>query len=302
MELHRWLGRGDLLIFNNTRVLPARLFGRFEPGGGACELLLLRRVAPHVWRCMGRPLKKFRSGTSIALGGALQALVRSRCSDYEVELEFSALGQDADAALRSQGIMPIPPYIRTGHGDEQDREDYQTIFASAEGSVAAPTAGLHFSPELMEALTGAGVESAYLTLHVGAASFLSLLPDPQSSELSPPGAEIYFPDPQLLARINAARAGGGRIIAVGTTTVRALESMFRSESQSTAAQETSLFITPGFEFRAVDAVITNFHQPYTTHLLLVEALMGRALLERSYRFALEHAFRFLSYGDGMLIL
>ena len=208
------------------------------------------------------------------------------------------------ALLHAVGHMPIPPYIRRGISDEQDRADYQTFFAANDGSIAAPTASLHFTPELFERIRARGAAVRFLTLHVGAASFLPLWHGDED-ELRKPGAERFYYDPTVLTDCAAARARGGRVIAVGTTVVRALEShaahAHKGGDKSATLLSTELFITPGYQFALVDALVTNFHQPRTTHLLLVESLLGRARLQRVYEYALAHDFRFLSYGDGMFI-
>lgn len=306
LDLPSMLQRSDLLVFNDTKVIPARFFGTL-PGGGAAELLLLERVAQaegfQSWRCIGRPLKRFRVGSVITCAHSLCGEVLERGSESAV-VRFTCGAGDLAEVMNSAGVMPIPPYIRAGEGDERDRVDYQTHFALHEGSVAAPTASLHFTPELLANIRARGCAIEQLTLHVGSASFLPLWHD-HSPELRAPGPERLRVNPQLVARLRAHRASGGRVIAVGTTVVRALESMARMSAKKSSAgsfaDSTELFITPGFQFELVDAMVTNFHQPRSTHLLLVEAFLGRALLERSYRHALDNQFRFLSYGDGMFI-
>ena len=296
-ELPRWLGAGDLLVFNDTRVLPARFTGTFEDNGGEAELLLVRRLEHGRWLCIGRPLRRFRPGRAIRLDRLLANVVR-RAGEKEVEIRFeTGPGEDPETVMKQAGSMPIPPYIRGGRGDEHDRIDYQTMFAREDGSIAAPTASLHFTPILMEQMATAGCNVGFLTLHVGTSSFLPLQLN-ERNEFSPPGEEIFLVPPELLSRMKRIREAGGRVIGVGTTVVRALESAVRGIEE----KSTSLFITPGFEFMAVDGVITNFHQPGTTHLLLVEALLGRQLLAGAYEYALQNGYRFLSYGDGMLIL
>jgi S-adenosylmethionine:tRNA ribosyltransferase-isomerase len=201
--------------------------------------------------------------------------------------------------LFQHGTMPIPPYIRNGRGDEQDRTDYQSIFAQHPGSVAAPTASLHFTKPLIDDLMcNIGCKVDRLTLHVGTASFQPIF---VNGVLRPPGEERFHVPSDVWERLQATKASGGCIVAVGTTVVRALESAARSSSRAGMGQ-TQLFIEPGFEFKVVDALVTNFHQPRTTHLLLVEALLGRAGIDACYRQALDNSYRFLSYGDGMLIV
>lgn len=299
-HLEQALRAGDLLVFNDSRVIPARLLGRFE-NGAAVEVLLHRRISQNRWRCLGQPLKKFRAGRSLTFESGLSARVGERLSPYEVELEFLCSSGELDDVLARCGSMPIPPYIRDGRGDDEDRRDYQSIFARVDGSVAAPTASLHFTASLMNKLAAAGIGSARLTLHVGAASFLPLFDG--GCVQRRPGPEAYVFDPGLLEACRRVRERGARVIAVGTTVVRALESMSGADfALEKVAQDTELFIEPGYDFKLVDGLITNFHQPGTTHLLLVEAFMGRELLSRCYDYALCRDFRFLSYGDGMLIL
>lgn len=303
IDLPKWLKAGDLLVLNNTKVIPARLIGKIASNGQECELLLLRKISGASWACMGQPLKKMVSQGSLEFGAGLRARVLRRLEDYQVEVEFCDSHQNPalEAQLEAQGLMPIPPYIRAGRADRQDQIDYQNIFAVSKGSIAAPTAGLHFSTELLNSLQAQGVLIAYVTLHVGPASFLALQSQDSSGALRSPGKETYLFDPELKDLLQHTRQAGAKIIAVGTTTVRALESMFRLERAAKELLETDLFIRPGFDFKAIDRIITNFHQPHTTHLLLLEAFMGRQLLERSYRHAREQHYRFLSYGDGMLI-
>lgn len=292
-DLPPLLGTGDLLVFNDTQVLPARLFGVLE-SGAQVELLLLEERDPGQWICMGRPLKKFSPGSVISCEAAcgpaappLRAIVEERVGPTQVLVKFDQPGE-----VLGLGTMPIPPYIRDGRADEQDRQDYQTHFARVPGSIAAPTASLHFTPTLIKALENRGVMLRNLTLHVGPASFLPVTESP------PPPERCQIPA-GLIGELRERRAQGARIVAVGTTVARALES-----AASLAASESGsadIFITPGYRFQLVDALITNFHQPGTTHLLMVEALLGREPLAAAYRYALAHEFRFLSYGDGMFI-
>jgi S-adenosylmethionine:tRNA ribosyltransferase-isomerase len=291
----------DHLVFNDTRVIPARFFGTLagKPDSHV-ELLLLREEGPHRWLCLGRPLRKIRGATAVVFSEKLYARIVSSPSPDRVIVEFRTDSTTPVVDLiREHGVMPIPPYIRDGHADEQDTVDYQTIFAEREGSVAAPTASLHFTPELLSAITdGVGCSISRITLHVGSASFLPVLVD---GVLRPPGTEQFSVPAETISALQDTRARGGRVIAVGTTVVRALESAVRTGG-TTGMQDTQLFIQPGFQFDLVSTVITNFHQPGTTHLLLVEALLGEELLEQAYTSALEGDYRFLSYGDGMVII
>lgn len=301
-ELPEILEPGDLLVLNDTRVIPARLFGTLSTGAEV-ELLLLEREGINVWRCLGRPLKKLKVGSRVILPEGVLGEVTERVNAFEVRIKFTREGGDLDEGLKEIGTMPIPPYIREGRGDEQDAVDYQTLFAKHEGSVAAPTASLHFTPELIETLKRKGIQFHYLTLHVGSASFRPLWKE-EKEELDPeetkPGAERFIFTDETVERVLEQKRNGKRVLAVGTTVVRALETLAQDYTARQGATE--LFIVPGHEFKLVDAVITNFHQPRTTHLLLVQAILGRQLLERSYQSALDNNFRFLSYGDAMCIL
>jgi S-adenosylmethionine:tRNA ribosyltransferase-isomerase len=297
-SLGQYLKPRDLLVLNDTRVIPARLFGKFEDSDCGVEILLLKKISPCRWICLGKPLRRFKPGKKIIFSAKLWAGVVGRCGSQEAELQFNLEAAEFKQALGEVAVMPIPPYIRAGHGDEKDRSDYQTIFAKNDGSVAAPTASLHFTADLLQAIREQGVETCFLTLHVGSASFLPIFQD-ERSMLRPPGAEVFQASAALQEVLKSTRRQDGRVVAVGTTVVRALESF---QAASEHFQETSLFIMPGYKFRYVDALVTNFHQPGTTHLLLVEALIGRDLLAKAYDFALHNSFRFLSYGDAMLIV
>lgn len=296
-----FLRPGDALVFNNSRVLPARLIGRLG-GGGEAELLLVRKISNSQWECMGRPLKKLREGTSVQLSPDVTGIIETRTGEKTVTVRFKKAKEPADdAAIFALGIMPIPPYIRSGRADAEDLSDYQSIFAKTDGSVAAPTASLHFSKTLIHNLAGLGIEMHEVTLHVGPASFLPLWEPGSTGDVRAPGEEYMIYDSSLLNRLAVVRERGGRVVAVGTTVVRALESMAAMMAEEGEAVPTRLFIEPGYRFTAVDALITNFHQPGTTHLLLVEAMLGRDLLSRYYEHALSNGYRFLSYGDGMFI-
>lgn len=300
-ELGRYLRPGDHLIFNDTKVIPARLFGALEePSGYQVEVVLLQEVATHEWIALGFPMRRLRAASVVYFNERLRAVVLPSEVEDRLRLRFESddPSQVGDL-LYKHGTMPIPPYIREGKGDEQDRVDYQSIFAQYPGSVAAPTASLHFSQKLVAELTSqVGCVIDRLTLHVGTASFQPIY---VNGVLRKPGQESFQVPEEVWARIQASKASGRRVVAVGTTVVRALESAARSSSLG-SLEQTELFIEPGFRFAIVDALITNFHQPRTTHLLLVEALLGHAGIDRCYQAALEQGYRFLSYGDGMLIV
>lgn len=292
-NIANYLTAKDLLIFNNTAVRPSRLFGRLASGGHV-ELLLVKSERESRWWCLARPLKKLTTDKIIYLEEGLEGQVLNRDGD-QVLVEFNL----PDSQIKKIALMPIPPYIRRGHGDSQDLIDYQTNFAEIEGSIAAPTASLHFTPELILKLKAKNIPLEYLTLHVGTASFLPLQLSDQES-ITPPGSEDFFVSESLIKKILETKLNGGRVVAVGTTAVRALESS--NLEVNTYQGATKLFIQPGYKFKVIDAMVTNFHQPNTTHLMLVEAFIGSDLINASYQFALENDFRFLSYGDGMLCL
>lgn len=320
-SLTKLLKPTDLLILNNTHVSKARLLGRL-PNGGEAELLLIERLslAPLVYLAMARPKKKLKVGSVIRFNDQLKAQILDSSSDSKVgEREVKALflaptddisATDLISLIDEQALMPIPPYIRSGRSDQQDLKDYQSLFdrlavgrkaqASSIGdSIAAPTASLHFTDSLVDELKQQGVEFEELTLQLGSASFLALDSQPNLR----PGVEYYLYSTPLVKRINEHQ---GRVIAVGTSAVRALESMLsravsREECIDGQSYPTDLFIAPGYKFKRLDALITNFHQPATSHLLLVEAFIGRSALEKIYDHAVKSDYRFLSYGDAMLL-
>jgi S-adenosylmethionine:tRNA ribosyltransferase-isomerase len=303
--LPKILTSNDVLVFNDTKVLRARIFG--EVKGHEVELLLVSPLPiPGHWRCLGRPGKRLQKGAEIAVGATICGTVVEKVSGSKyVDVSFSRSDRSGtstiaeEGELQRHGVMPIPPYIRGGKGDEEDERDYQSIFARVGGSIAAPTASLHFSSHLCEQLRANGVALEALTLHVGAASFLPLTQG-EADDITPPGEEELSCDEEVWERLLGYKRSGKRIIGVGTTVVRALETL-ATNVEGGFLQKTSLFITPGFTFRVIDSLITNFHQPDTTHLLLVEALVGRDALLEMYGYALAGEYRFLSYGDGMFL-
>ncbi len=292
-NIAQYLNSNDLLIFNNTAVRPSRLFGKLDTGGHV-ELLLVKSSQPSSWWCLARPLKKLVAGKIINFDLGLQGKVVSQ-SEQQVLIKFNL----SDLQIKEIALMPIPPYIRRGHGDSQDLIDYQTCFAEIEGSIAAPTASLHFTTNLIAEIKAKKIAIEYLTLHVGTASFLPLQFSDQDS-ITPPGSEEFLVSEDLIKKIIATKENGGRVIAVGTTAVRALESS--NLEINNYAGDTKLFIQPGYKFKVIDAMVTNFHQPSTTHLMLVQAFIGIDLITASYQYALNNDFRFLSYGDGMICL
>lgn len=308
-DLPQFLSATQLLVFNNTAVLKARLFGVHAESKKDVEVLLLEEQAAGSWLCLGKPSKRLQPGMRVDFATGLSAFVKERLPDGRILVSF--LRADGHVATQDDigvaGVMPIPPYIRDGRADSEDELDYQTPFAEKPGSVAAPTASLHFTPELRAALSAKGIAQSSITLHLGAASFRPLhhADEEFDAAVHRPGTERLIADNNLLERVKSHRSGGGKIIAVGTSVVRALESLARAEAGEALSGRgvpTDLFVEPGFKFQLVDALVTNFHQPRTTHLLLVEAFLGRELLAHVYQHALKGEYRFLSYGDGMLIL
>jgi S-adenosylmethionine:tRNA ribosyltransferase-isomerase len=306
-DLPGYLRPGDLLVLNNTRVIPARLHGHKEATGGQVELLLLEEEAPGRWDALLRAGgRRPRPGEPLVFaGGALRAeLIEEReLGRALVRLESS---RPLLELLEEFGETPLPPYIRRTEGggpDAEDRARYQTVYARMPGAVAAPTAGLHFTPELFAALADRGVERAEITLHVGLGTFRPVTAE--DVEAHRMEAERYAISPAAAAAVHAARARGGRVVAVGSTSVRALESAAASSDTgelSPGEGRSALFIRPGYRFRAVDALLTNFHLPRSTLLMMVSAFAGTELVRSAYREAVRERYRFFSYGDAMLIL
>jgi S-adenosylmethionine:tRNA ribosyltransferase-isomerase len=296
-ELGRWLRAGDVLVVNETRVFPARLDAR-RPTGGVVELLFVRPEADGTWRVLARPAKKAPVGIELRSedGGLALEVVEM---GEEGERVVRVVEGDLSRALEAHGQVPLPPYIHRA-AEPEDRERYQTVFARVDGAVAAPTAGLHFSPALLEALAAQGIERVPVLLHVGPGTFRPIgASDPSQHHMD----EEYFEvSAEAAALLTAARAAGGRIVAVGTTVVRALESACDANGGALGPARgwTRKYILPPYEFRAVDALVTNFHLPRTTLLLLVAAFAGEEALRRTYAHAIREEYRFYSYGDAML--
>jgi S-adenosylmethionine:tRNA ribosyltransferase-isomerase len=304
-DLPELLRSGDMLVVNDTRVLPVRLTGRREAReqgeGAAIEVTLIARTAPDRWRAFARPAKRLREGDIVRLGKDLHGDIRARLEGGEVEIAFDRGGADLDAAIAAQGSMPLPPYIAgRREPDAQDRADYQTTFAREDGSIAAPTAGLHFTPELFARLAGAGIERRDVTLHVGPGTFLPVTADDTANHKM--HAEWATLSGETAAVLNTARAEGRRIVAVGTTALRTLESATDERGMiAPFTGETSIFITPGYRFRAVDVLVTNFHLPRSTLFMLVCAFMGTDVMKAAYAGAIAKGYRFYSYGDACLL-
>ena len=311
-DLPDYLRAGDVLVFNDTRVIPARLNGvrTREDSVVHVEATLHRRLTPSRWTAFMKPGKRLKPGDRVSFGqtadracltGALDATVIDKGEGGEVTLGFDLTGPDLDSAISAVGMMPLPPYIAAKRPeDERDRADYQTVYAREDGSVAAPTAGLHFTPGLLDAIRAKGVKTAFVTLHVGAGTFLPVKTDDVSDHRMHP--EFGEVSAETAALLNQTRAAGGRIVCVGTTSLRLLESAATPEGViERFAAETAIFITPGYRFRAADGLMTNFHLPKSTLFMLVSAFAGQARMRAAYEHAIAETYRFYSYGDGSLL-
>lgn len=310
-DLVQFLLPGDLLIANDSRVIPARLFGVKEGSGAAAELLLLRPLAePGTWEALVRPGRRLQPGHRILFGdGRLSAEILSTGAGGTRQVRFSAYGEHLDELLQELGEMPLPPYIRE---KLEDPERYQTVYAKEKGSVAAPTAGLHFTQELLELLKQKGVDILFITLHVGLGTFRPVQSD--RIEEHHMHEEWYRVNPEVIEAIIKTREAGRRVVSVGTTTVRALESAWLLMEQQGIVPDrehipqdavsgfTDIFIYPGVSIRATDGLITNFHLPKSTLLMLVSTLTGKKQLMQAYETAVQERYRFFSFGDAMLIL
>ena len=292
-----YLQAGDCLVMNNTRVIPARVYGAKEGSGGKIEFLLLKRLELDKWEVILRPGKKARPGSRFEFGdGLLRAEVLEviEGGNRIVKFEYDGVWEEL---LDKLGEMPLPPYIKE---KLTDRERYQTVYSKIEGSAAAPTAGLHFTNELLEKIRAKGIDTAYLTLHVGLGTFRPVSVENVEEHLM--HSEYYEVTAEAAEKINNTRWNGGRIIAVGTTSVRTLETVADENGMLKAASgDTSIFIYPGYKFKAVDALITNFHLPESTLLMLVSALAGKENVFNAYETAVKEKYRFFSFGDAMFI-
>jgi S-adenosylmethionine:tRNA ribosyltransferase-isomerase len=299
LDLPNLLRPGDTLVFNDTRVIPAQLEGR--RGEARIGATLHKREGPRDWWAFVRNAKRLRVGDVVEFGNGVHATVADRDEEGAVLLHFE--GEDpVEILLERAGRMPLPPYIASRRpADQQDRDDYQTMFAREEGAVAAPTAALHFTPTLIEQLEENGIRRETLTLHVGAGTFLPVKADDTIEHKM--HAEWGRIDEQTAERLNTVRASGGRLIAVGTTSLRLLESAADESGIIHPFEgDTAIFITPGYRFKAIDGLITNFHLPRSTLFMLVSALMGLEVMKRAYAHAVEQKYRFYSYGDASLLL
>ena len=297
---------GDLLVVNDTRVIPARLYGTRPPAGGKTELLLVEKIGPRTWRALGRPGKRLRPGTRVDFPGSeIHAEIGERLDEGQIEVRFST---EIEPHLEELGHVPLPPYIRR-EDRREDHTTYQTVYARHDGAVAAPTAGLHFNEEILGALEARGVERAAVTLHVGIGTFKPVTAE--RVEDHPMDEERYVLGRDTVDAIEACRARGGRVVAVGTTVVRTLESAAACVAPGAPLPagpgRTRLFITPGYDFQVVDALLTNFHLPCSTLIMLVSALAGktpqtgRDRVLSAYREAVREGYRFYSYGDAMFL-
>lgn len=299
LDLPQQLRAGDVLVFNDTKVIPARLFG--QRGEAKVEVTLHRAEGPLVWACFVKNSKRLKLGQTVIFSESFRAEVIEKRVGGEVLLRFAGDAQGFLEQLARHGVMPLPPYIASKRDvTDQDASDYQTIFAQKPGAVAAPTASLHFTPRVMQALADAGIDHEIVTLHVGAGTFLPVKVDnitdhQMHSEYGEVSAEVA-------ERLNAAKQAGQRIIPVGTTALRVLESASSGGVIAPFAGETDLFITPGYSFAFIDGLITNFHLPKSTLLMLVSALMGRSSIMNAYAHARSVGYRFFSYGDASLML
>lgn len=298
-DLPRFLRAGDVLVFNDTRVIPAQLEGR--RGEATIGATLHKRIDLRRWQAFIRNAKRLRENDIIDFGRDVIATAETRHADGSWTMAFAG-EEPVELLLKRAGTMPLPPYIASKRGtDDDDRSDYQTMFAERDGAVAAPTAALHFTPALIAALDAAGIGRETLTLHVGAGTFLPVkATDTDDHTMHSEWGRI---DPDVAARLNTAKRSGGRVIAVGTTSLRLLESATGEDGTiKPFAGDTAIFITPGYRFRAIDGLMTNFHLPKSTLFMLVSALMGRERMQAAYAHAIAAEYRFYSYGDSSLLL
>jgi S-adenosylmethionine:tRNA ribosyltransferase-isomerase len=299
LDLPKLLRGGDVLVFNDTRVIPAQLEGR--RGEARIGATLHKREGPREWWAFVRNAKRVRTDDTVEFGGGVLASAVARDDEGAILLHFHG-EEPVEVLLERAGRMPLPPYIASRRpADEADRADYQTMFAREEGAVAAPTAALHFTPGLIEALEKRGVGRETLTLHVGAGTFLPVKAKDTSDHKM--HAEWGRIDAETAERLNGVRASGGRLIAVGTTSLRLLESAADEGGAIRPFEgDTAIFITPGYRFKAIDGLVTNFHLPKSTLFMLVSALMGLELMKEAYAHAVQNGYRFYSYGDASLLL
>ena len=292
-DLPALLQPGDLLVFNDTKVIPARLIGT-RASGGKVEALLIRQQAADRWLAFARPGKRLKVGDALTFG-TLTGKISTKHTDGSIEIAFDRGGAALMVAIETAGAVPLPPYIRDGVADARDRADYQTLFAKVDGSIAAPTAGLHFTPELMASLDDAGVRTANVTLHVGAGTFQPVRVDDTDEHV------MHSEWGEVSQATADAIVSAKRVVSIGTTALRLLETVARDGPVRAWTGETDIFITPGFQFRAVDVLLTNFHLPRSTLFMLVSAFAGLERMKAAYAHAVAKRYRFYSYGDCCLL-
>lgn len=306
LDLPGLLEPGDVMVFNDTRVIPARLSGlrpAIQPGGqpASVDITLHQCLGPDTWAAFAKGARKLSPGQTVVLSadGDFTARVEDRQEGGEIVLRFDRSGADLMAALEHHGHIPLPPYMGR-KDDARDRQDYQTVYASRDGAVAAPTAGLHFTPELLEAIDGRGIRRVHVTLHVGAGTFLPVkAEDTRDHRMHAETGDISA---EAARAITQAREQGGRVVCVGTTSLRLLESAAAPDGSLSAwSGSTSIFITPGYQFRIADLLVTNFHLPRSTLFMLVCAMAGLDTMHAAYAHAIKAGYRFYSYGDGSLL-
>ncbi len=303
-DLPSFVNTGDICIFNDTRVIPAQLFGtrpaRGESAEAAIEVTLHKREASDLWAAFAKPGRKLIVGDTLRFGDDLAAVVEAKREGGEIALRFDEFGAALDQKIAATGVTPLPPYIAGRRpADERDQTDYHTIYAARDGAVAAPTAGLHFTPELVAALDARGVHRETVTLHVGAGTFLPVKADDTKDHVM--HAEWGEVPASVAASVNTARAAGRNVLCVGTTSLRTLESA-ATDRVHPFAGDTRIFITPGYRFKAADMLLTNFHLPRSTLFMLVSAFCGLETMQAAYAHAIANRFRFYSYGDACLLI
>jgi len=300
--LSEYVSSGDVIVVNNTRVFPARLMGQREPSGGSVEVLLIRELEPSIWEGLVRPAQRLKQGARLRFGNSSLRAEVLECFEKGLRrLKFEG-DVPLETLINELGQTPLPPYIKRPSGTSiEDRERYQTVFARSKGAIAAPTAGLHFTKHVIEGLIARQARLVEITLHVGYGTFEPVrVEEVEQHQVAP---EFFRIGEEAAQAINDGRAEGGRIVVIGTTTARALESAVNAEGRIESGEgQTELTITPGFEFRVTDALLTNFHLPRSSLLLLVSAFAGRDLTLEAYRYAVAARFRFYSYGDCMFVI
>lgn len=295
-DILSWLKKGDVLIFNDSRVIPARI--NFVANGKNMEILLIREISDNLWTAIGKPGKLLKPENIFRINGKITFKILEKQADGEMTIRFFTDGRGLKHELVNIGKAPFPPYIKETHANISD---YQTVYAKNDGSIAAPTAGLHFTNELLERLQMMGVQQEFVTLHVGLGTFLPVKTEELESHKM--HSELYYLDKETAGRLNDAKAKGRRIIAVGTTSVRVLESSYiENYGFKEGYGDTDIFIYPGYKWKAVDGIVTNFHLPKSTLIMLVSAFAGKKLTFSAYNEAIDHHYRFYSFGDAMLIL